>query len=431
MINNKIEIKEKSTLNMILSIYILSYILPVGKIFNIPIQKVAICLFLLVSGITFIRLNDWKNLIQKSKLELLVLASGLLWCAISWMHGCEYSIRCASLLYLSFIMFLIIFHLAKENLLNLDQVMQYIFYMMIGKIIGKILLEVIFLCKLVRYEVLYQLYIQIFNVEATMMTMKIGSLTFVRIQSPSDIIVIGLLPFFLLIPKMKRSRKFLCAVLLAIYTMIVFSRVYMVEFASFMALTLIFEWKEIPKKIRRVGMGGFVLSSFVWFKPVFKMIQYRFFSPKVVESDSVRKIQIQELMSGIMEKPLLGHGMGSYLTDLIRSTTAPFSYEAEYLSFFYQFGIIGFILIILGIIVVYIKGIWQYMKYNSIEVKLFTVLCLAWMLVRPIFNPSFYGMQNGFHVIGLLLINAYFYIGKNQDSHEEGSSYGQKCNLSS
>lgn len=414
MIKNKIEKRERNWLNTILFIYILSYILPVGTIFHIPIQKICICLFIAISGYIFLKLNDWKNIIANSKLAILVLGSGFLWCIISWIRGCEYSIRCASLLYLSFGMFLIIFHLIKEGLLNLDKVMQYLYYMMIGKIIGKILLEIIFLCKLIQYEVLYQLYIQIFNVEATMMTMKMGGMTFVRIQSPSDIIVIGLLPFFLLIPKMKRSRKFTCAVLLAIYTMIVFSRVYMVEFASFMVLAIVFEWKFIPKKVRYIGIGGCALSSVIWFKPVFKMIQYRFFSPKVVESDSVRQIQIQELMKEIAKKPLFGHGMGSYLPDLIRSTTAPFSYEAEYLSFFYQFGIIGFILIIIGIIAVYIKGIWQYMKYNSIQVKLFTALCLAWMLVRPAFNPSFYGMQNGFHVIGLLLINAYFYIERNE-----------------
>lgn len=105
--------------------------------------------------------------------------------------------------------------------------------------------------------------------------------------------------------------------------------------------------------------------------------------------------------------------MGSYLPNLIRSTTAPFSYEAEYLSFLYQFGLIGFVMIILGIISVYIKEIWQYVKYNNIQIKLFTLLCLAWMLARPIFNPSFYGIQNGFYVIGLLLINAYFNIENN------------------
>ena len=55
----------------------------------------------------------------------------------------------------------------------------------------------------------------------------------------------------------------------------------------------------------------------------------------------------------------------------------------------------------------------SYVKYNNIQIKLFTLLCLAWMLARPIFNPSFYGIQNGFYVIGLLLINAYFNIENN------------------
>ena len=76
-------------------------------------------------------------------------------------------------------------------------------------------------------------------------------------------------------------------------------------------------------------------------------------------------------------------------------------------------------MIILGIISVYIKGIWRYVKYNNIQIKLFTLLCLAWMLARPIFNPSFYGIQNGFYVIGLLLINAYFNIENNTSKMEQ------------
>lgn len=413
MDNKNINTIEKNWLNTIFCLYILSYVLPIGKIFNIPVQKICICLFLAVSGYIFIKLNDWKSIIRTSKLEIVVLISGALWCVVSWLQGCEYSVECASLLYLSFIMFLIILHLIKENLLDLHKIMRCLFWMMLAKIIAKIILEVIFLCKLIQYEVLYQLYIQIFNVEAIMMTMKLGSLTFVRVQSTSDILVIGLLPFFLLLPEIRRSKKFWLTVLLAIYTMIVYSRLYMVEFASFMVLLLLFEWKYISKKVRYIGIGGAVLTSFIWFKPIFKIVQYRFFSAKVVESDSVRQLQIQELTKGISEAPLFGHGMGSYLPNLIRSTTAPFSYEAEYLSFLYQFGLIGFVMIILGIISVYIKEIWQYVKYNNIQIKLFTLLCLAWMLARPIFNPSFYGIQNGFYVIGLLLINAYFNIENN------------------
>ena len=63
--------------------------------------------------------------------------------------------------------------------------------------------------------------------------------------------------------------------------------------------------KYISKKVRYIGIGGAVLTSFIWFKPIFKIVQYRFFSAKVVESDSVRQIQIQELTKGISEAPLL------------------------------------------------------------------------------------------------------------------------------
>ena len=201
-------------------------------------------MYLLICGCKWLyiyQLNDWKSIIRISKLEIIVLISGALWCLISWLQGCEYSVECASLLYLSFIMFLLTFHLIKENLLDLHKIMRCLFWMMLVKIVAKIILEVIFLCKLIQYEVLYQLYIQIFNVEAIMMTMKLGSLTFVRIQSTSDILVIGLLPFFLLLPKIRQSKKLWLTLLLAIYTMIVYSRLYMVEFASFMVLLLLFE----------------------------------------------------------------------------------------------------------------------------------------------------------------------------------------------
>lgn len=96
-----------------------------------------------------------------------------------------------------------------------------------GKDSCKIILEVIFLCKLIQYEVLYQLYIQIFNVEAIMMTMKLGSLTFVRIQSTSDILVIGLLPFFLLLPKIRQSKKlWLTAIISNLYNDCIFKIIY-------------------------------------------------------------------------------------------------------------------------------------------------------------------------------------------------------------
>ena len=76
MDNKNINTIEKNWLNTIFCFYILSYILPIGKIFNIPVQKICICLFVAVSGYIFIKLNDWKSIIRTSKLEIVVLISG-------------------------------------------------------------------------------------------------------------------------------------------------------------------------------------------------------------------------------------------------------------------------------------------------------------------------------------------------------------------
>lgn len=73
------------------------------------------------------------------------------------------------------------------------------------------------------------------------------------------------------------------------------------------------------------------------------------------ESDDVRQMQMRELMKGIKESPVIGHGFGSYIENFIRSSSLPFSYEIEYLSFVYQMGILGFTIFILGIIGLYIR----------------------------------------------------------------------------
>ena len=41
-------------------------------------------------------------------------------------------------------------------------------------------------------------------------------------------------------------------------------------------------------------------------------------------------------------------------------------------------------------------------------IKVFTLIGLGWFVIRPAFNPAFLGLQNGFQMIGLLMINMYF-----------------------
>ena len=402
--------KEKAVklLNWIVYVYILTYILPTGKIGPLPIQKICVCLFILIGILLLLSQKKIKSIILESKLEIIVFSIGIIWCFVSFGKGSSYSVKFASLLFVSVIVLLVMYYLIKEGLLNLDMIIKCMLYMMILKIIAKIFIEISFLCGIIEYDTVFQLYNEVFKTPAPMMTMDFGSIELMRVQSPSDIVVASLLPFYLIIPNEKKGMKLFYFLMLGIYTLIVFSRVYIVEFACFMFVAVIFYWKKIPKKVRYGGIGVVVITAIVWLRPLVEMLYFRFFSDNVAEADSVRTEQIHELIIGIKDAPIWGHGMGSFLPDLIRSEAVPFSYEAEYLSFLYQLGMIGFILLIGGIVCIYLKRLWTYVRYNSLEVKVFTLICVGWLLIRPAFNPSFLGLQNGFPMIGLLLLNAYF-----------------------
>lgn len=402
--------KEKAVklLNWIVYVYILTYILPTGKIGPLPIQKICVCLFMLVGVLLLLNRRKIKSIIIESKLEIIVFGTGIIWCLISYVKGSAYSVKFAGILFVSVIVLLIMYYLIQERLLNLDMIIKCMLYMMILKIIAKIFIEISFLLGIIEYDAVFQLYEKIFRAPASMMTMNFGSIELIRVQSPSDIVVASLLPFYLIIPNEKEGIKIFNFLMLGIYTVIVFSRVYIVEFACFMFVAVVFYWKKIPKKVRYGGIGIIAISSLVWFRPMVEMLCFRFFSDNVAEADSVRTEQIRELVIGIKNAPIWGHGMGSFLPDLIRSEEIPFSYEAEYLSFIYQLGIVGFIILIVGILCIYLKRLWIYVRNNSLEVKVFSFVCIGWLLIRPAFNPSFLGLQNGFPVIGLLLLNAYF-----------------------
>ena len=147
------------------------------------------------------------------------------------------------------------------------------------------------------------------------------------------------------------------------------------------------------------------------------MIEFRFFSSFAIESDDVRQIQMIELINGVKESPVFGHGFGSYISDYTRSGSIPFSYEIEYLSFCYQMGISGFVVFVGGVLLIYIRKIVKYTRKNTWVIKVFTLIGLGWFVIRPAFNPAFLGLQNGFQMIGLLMINMYF--NKKQEPYQK------------
>ena len=399
--------KKLKLLNVVVYLCILSYALPTGVILGIPIQKILVCLLIVLGSIVLLLEKKHIEIIKEAKFEIILGVLGGIACIFSLVKGNVLSIKFAGLLYISVILFVELYFLTKYKLINVEKVIEVILWMMLLKIAGKILIEIVFVCKLIEYEAVIQFYLHMFGTEVSTMTMHFGKILLIRVQSSSDVIVVTLMPFYWILQKYKKTTRSILFALTAIYTFIVFSRIFLVEFACFAAITVLYYWKKIPGKIRIAGIVVVMLSSVLWLKPFIKMIEFRFFSSFAAESDDVRQIQMQELVNGIKESPVIGHGFGSYIKEFTRSASLPFSYEIEYLSFIYQMGIAGFIVFILGILGVYIKRIGEYAVKNNWILKIFTLIAVLWFVVRPAFNPAFLGLQNGFQLIGILMINIF------------------------
>ena len=396
-------------INGLMYLLVISYILPAGIIGGISIQRILIYAILLLGVAVVIRRNSFKELIKRFKAEIVVIGAGVVWWIGSSLKGEEYGTQFFSLLYVTVFMFIAVEIFIRSDILNLDFLVKCILIMLFGKILEKIGIEILFLLDMIQYEQVGSLYVEWFGTSVTTMTMEVGSLEFVRVQSSSDAVLFFLSPFLWFLPQIKKGIRAALFLGTGIFAVIVFSRLYLVQFFSFGLIAVVFYGKQMQKKVKMAAAGVFVVSAFFWIRPVTELIRIRFFSDSVSESDSIRMEQLSRFVEAIPDHLWLGNGMGSYLPDYLRSTEAPFSYELEYLSFLYQLGIIGFIFIIVGTLYLYIKHIYEYFQYNQKIIQILTLAAGLWYLIRPLFNPAFLGKQNGFIVIGILIINAYCY----------------------
>lgn len=395
--------------NYMMYILVLSYILPSGIIGGISIQRICIYALLLLSLVIALKENSLLELIRQFKLELLVIGAGILWWGAGCLRGEAYSTQFFSLLYVTLFLFIAVVILIRCDVLNLDMLVRCILVMLFGKMIEKMGMELLFLLDRIPYEQVGELYRNLFGTDVTTMTMDVGAIEFIRVQSSSDAIVFSLSPALWLLPQIKKEVRALLFVLTGVFSLIVFSRIYLAQFAFFAFILFVYYGKKASKKIKIGAVSVLLITAVFWLRPALELIRLRFFSSYVSESDSIRMEQLEKFMVEIPKHLWLGKGMGSYLPDYLRSVETPFSYELEYVSYVYQLGILGFVLIIGGMVLVYVKHIYGYCKYNEKIIKFVSLMIMAWYLLRPVFNPAFLGKQNGFIVLGIFVINAYCY----------------------
>lgn len=106
----------------------------------------------------------------------------------------------------------------------------------------------------------------------------------------------------------------------------------------------------------------------------------------------IRNEQARQLIDGWQNSPVFGNGLNSYLSNYIRSSFTPWSYEMVYHALIYQSGIIGFSLFF-SVVYLFLRKLYKnYILFQSISGKYFFGIFIGFLvfIISGGSNPMVY-----------------------------------------
>jgi hypothetical protein len=190
--------------------------------------------------------------------------------------------------------------------------------------------------------------------------------------------------------------------------------------------SIFFYWMTLSgrKIVKRFSLSFLVvcaLCTWIGWDKVYKVVEVRFFSEAVEESDSVRVQQIRALMNEFDKAPLLGGGLGSFAPDYIRDETNPHAYEVQWVSFLMQFGLIGILLMMIPILLITI----QYLTRPFTRLKTAYLLLFFLWILSGFTNPFLISLASGILYSLFILTAKQLQIG---DEQSESIQYSNQTN---
>ncbi len=125
--------------------------------------------------------------------------------------------------------------------------------------------------------------------------------------------------------------------------------------------------------------------------PIVTVIERRFFSSEVADSDEVRVVQSRALMAEFDNYPIFGKGLGSCAPDCIRDLLLPHSYEVQWLAFLMQFGIIGITFLLIPLSFCLLRFFFPPVTLTSVGFA--ALFCL--FLISGLTNPFMISLASG------------------------------------
>lgn len=403
----------KSSLNKIYYLFLLTIVLPGGKLYGFPVKDI---IFYLLLFVLLFYLSKNNLFIDKNVTLLLIVMSFVItWCVIGTFNDYfPYSLSQTKNFFSLYLTIVITYVFINNNLLDLNKIKKVLYLVMFVKIISKLIVEFLVMSGILSIVNFNYLYNEVFNWNPVIM--YIDALNLIRIQTASDIFPVVIFGFYFLEKDVKVYKKSLVLALTSIYVIIIYSRVILVQFIVMLIILFFYMFRNLLKRdIKRILV--FPLLGALLLYPLSKVnlndltlaIIDRFNSYQVSVSDDIRENQSRYLVEKFGENIFLGNGIGAYSKDYIRSLEAKYSYEKEYLSFLMQLGLLGFLLIIVFSIYIFYRML-SIRRIKSLDIKIIFIFNFVFWAIKPFFNPSFLSSNSGI-IISILIIFSSIYLG--------------------
>ena len=383
---------------------VFSFVLPNGTFCNLPI-KILICIVLFV--LVIIRSNKINDDIT-IKFSCIILLL-LFWSLLSIANGYTTYFSFIKSYFSLLVVVWITYELIKDKVISYKDVSKSLTILSMAIIIIKIVTSLSMTFGFFSLDSVIHFYEAYLNSGITSMYFMIGNFMFYRIMIANDFIPYVFFSFYLF-SNGKRFKKVLLILLMSIFTFIVYSRFVILQFLFLLAVSALCYIKTNKHFLRNnklivccTAVIAIILVCIVINKTnIIEALIFRFSGHSTVASDNVRDEQKFELINGIKDSLFFGHGTGSYLFNYIRSDITPYSYELEYISYLYQFGVLGFCMIIIPTIFFFYK-----ISISTLRNKYIKYIAIANFLIwaiRPFFNPGFISSNSG-----LIIVSIYVY----------------------
>lgn len=394
-------------------LFLCSWILPSGSFLNIPIRAL---LFLVLCLLVIIKVVAYRTEIKISIYSIylvFIVCFANLWDVLSLINNQIDCILTFNKELISLVSSVIITDIFIKNRWTAVSIIFDMFkYTSIIFIFIKILVELSLLFDVASYSQCMDNWEAIFSSYFVPGYLFIGNIQLYRIETANDFIPLIVLMYDIIFCKCGIVGKIFSTILLPTYLIIVNTRIIFIQFLVIL-LCLFFE-KILKKRVNKKQVFCFFVVIFILILNLelcihfYNSIVERFShaSAAVENSDFIRIEQYQYLVSGISDRILLGHGLASYIPFYLRDHVIMYKYELEYLSYIYQFGIIGFILLIGSLIYIFYRIIFNIIKCRKL--KLFILLNFLFWGIRPLVNPHFLSSNSGMCIVCMYVLALYY-----------------------